>query len=201
MAQMLSTFSHVEQSRFEAFQRSRFSPAVVEEWVGAVLSQRYGLDENRALSDLVLPNQASDIVMVVGVLAKIYAQRLVWEAIRIRQESAADEDTADNNRGSINTPLQAEYVMEAWRQRRQEGQDPGFFLQPHDTSFRDGDDDVHDARRLAALAAQEEYEKEFPETKETDSTTGESQDAMEVDGGAAGDSTADGGAVEVNTGD
>lgn len=162
MSQMLSTFSKVEQSRFEAFRCARFSPSVIENWVAAVLSDRYRLDECRELNDLVLPNQSADIVMVVSTLAKTYAQRLVWEASKLNKD--------------VNVPLQPHHIRTAWEDRKRRGLDPGLFLQPaarSDTPLESTDN--YDMRHMAALAAQEEYDKQFPPSAKTDEAQGDGE--------------------------
>jgi len=111
MTRMLSTFTKLEQSRFEAFQRSCLNAATIQKWVATCLNDRFGLlplPQNssnstqsssprnqlsermmRPLRDLVssVPSgQADDIVMVVSTLAKIYAQRLVSTAHKLKRE-------------------------------------------------------------------------------------------------------------------
>ena len=72
MAQMLSTFSNIEQSRFQAFQRVSFNQTCIEEYIGSCLGQ--------PLEELCGDQQAAEISMVVSIAAKIYAQRLLSEA-------------------------------------------------------------------------------------------------------------------------
>ena len=169
MAQMLSTFSKLEQSRFEAFRRSTVPADAVHEWLAACLADRYsisppvnGADKSRSLADLVQPGQADSISMVVATLAKVYAQRLVSEAQRLAQE---DSNKSNSNEGVTadeqQNPLQPQHIRRAWEHRKGQGLDPGFFLQANDglqwsTGGQAGH--VHDCRRLAALAAQEEYD-------------------------------------------
>jgi hypothetical protein len=171
MAQMLSTFSKLEQSRFEAFRRSTVPADAVHEWLAACLADRYsvsppaaqgGAGKSRSLADLVQPGQADSISMVVATLAKVYAQRLVSEAQRLAQEDSIKSNnnevvTADEQQN----PLQPQHIRRAWEHRKRQGLDPGFFLQANEgLQWSSGGQagHVHDCRRLAALAAQEEYD-------------------------------------------
>lgn len=196
MAQMLSTFSKLEQSRFEAFRRSTVPADAVHEWLAACLADRYsisppaaeGAGKSRSLADLVQPGQADSISMVVATLAKVYAQRLVSAA-----QSLALEDSNNTNNNSYNNegvtadeqqnPLQPRHLWRAWEHRKRQGLDPGFFLQANEglqwSSSGGQAGQVHDCRRLAALAAQEEYDAHVAkeEQKEKDAR----QDEMEVD--------------------
>jgi len=117
MAQMLSTFSKMEQSRFEAFQRSALPQNTVQDWLVACLyrkgptghpsvardaaaSATASPSHHRLqLDDLVAPGQASDISMVVATVAKIYAQRLVATAKKLQKKRiiATDDEDADDN--------------------------------------------------------------------------------------------------------
>lgn len=169
MWQMLSTFSHLEQSRFEAYQRATFSQDAVKAWVAATLSNRYGLAELRPLEDLVSPGQASDIGMIVSALAKIYAQRLVSAAKTIQGNESAEP-----------APLLPEHIRKAWEQRTRQGLDPGFFLQSSSGIGGPVVADNHNLRRLAALAAQEEHDKQeaTAEERQEDVTM---KDAIQVE--------------------
>ena len=97
MAQMLTTFSSLEQSRFQAYKRATFAADTVEQWVAACLQDRYqdttststSTTYPRPLEDLVAPGQAQDIGLVVAIAAKIYAQRLVAEAVALQEKQAA----------------------------------------------------------------------------------------------------------------
>jgi hypothetical protein len=177
MAQMLSTFSKLEQSRFEAFRRSTVPADAVHEWLAACLADRYsipppaangGAGESRTLADLVQPGQADSISMVVATLAKVYAQRLVSEAQRLAME---DSNNSNNNEGvttadELQYPLQPQHIRRAWEHRKRQGLDPGFFLQANEgLQWSSGGQatGVHDCRRLAALAAQEEYDAHVAE--------------------------------------
>jgi len=113
MAQMVSTFSKLEQSRFEAFRRSTVPANAIQEWLAACLTDRYRIHDNnnkniRTLSDLVQPGQADSISMVVATLAKVYAQRLVSAArVAAQQQDAAKQTAAvaatNNNNTNTNS--------------------------------------------------------------------------------------------------
>lgn len=149
MSQMLSTFSSVEQSRFEAFKRAKLNHAAVEDWVAACLSHHLSLDgPGRPLRDLVTPGSHREIVTVVATAAKVYAQRLVAAALKIERPVA---------------PLQPEPVWKAVQERRSNGTDPGFYLQKNESIQLNA---PHSRRnyeqgRLAGLAAQEAYDAKF----------------------------------------
>lgn len=157
MAQMLSLFSNVEQSRFQAYKRSTFNATAIENYVSSCLIHKYHKattivnsllipsitnsndDKNRnlyyqnviwntasvssttnpsrgrqqqqqqstgandhngqrrfnsihrPLSDLVAPGQHEDIGLIVTIIAKIYAQRLVKAAIAYQKEQQQQE--------------------------------------------------------------------------------------------------------------
>ena len=156
MAQMLSTFSKVEQSRFEAFQRARFAPHTMGDWVAACLSHRWNLRAARPLPDLCAVGQAPNIVLVVSVLAKLYAQRLVQTAVQLRE---AANDSA-NSTPTETTPLTADWLRRAWDERQRQGLDPGFFLQAAEprTGVTAPQSKLFQQQRLAALEAQEKYD-------------------------------------------
>jgi hypothetical protein len=192
MAQMLSTFSKLEQSRFEAFRRSTVPADAVHEWLAACLADRYsisppigqgGAGKSRTLADLVQPGQADSISMVVATLAKVYAQRLVSEAQRLAQE---DSNSSNNNEGVTadeqQNPLQPQHIRRAWEHRKRQGLDPGFFLQPNEgLQWSSGGQatEVHDCRRLAALAAQEEYDAHVAKEEQKEKDAG--KDEMDVE--------------------
>ena len=162
MAQMLSTFSKLEQSRFEAFQRVSFPVDAIGDWIAACLSDRMHLLPNiRPLEDLVAVGHAGEIRTVVAVLAKIYAQRLVQSAARIASNSGRDPSTTQ-------AALQPSDILGAYEERRIQGLDPGFFLQNagERPAFVLEPKQSFDQRRLAALQAQEEYDTD--KAKETD---------------------------------
>jgi hypothetical protein len=212
MAQMLSTFSKLEQSRFEAFQRASFPADAMGKWIAACLSHRFRVyaetsasppttttratsvaaatsnnnaiihnsSTSRPLSDLVAVGQEGEICMVVGVLAKIYAQRLVQTAIRQRAAAAAAAAaTASSNPSIVSVPSQQQPqqqpqallpsdILKAHEERRRLGLDPGFFLQAaqerqglwqsDNAAISSSSNTMHQQRRLAALQAQDEYD-------------------------------------------
>ena len=92
------------------------------------------------LSNLVVPNSASEIVAVVSTLAKCYAQRLVSAAKRVadaeeeERKMTEEEGTTDTDATSLSsstitaTPLQPHHFLEAHRHRARAGIDPGFWM-------------------------------------------------------------------------
>lgn len=118
------------------------------------------------LRDLVIPQQAHEIGLVVSTLAKAYAQRLVTAAIAERNKS--------QHVNSIE-PLASEHILKAHESRQAQGLDPGFFLQARQdylmlsstTARTNTTGTADDIDRLAALAAQEEYDKLHETNKPT----------------------------------
>ncbi|KAL3904344.1 MAG: hypothetical protein SGILL_010106, partial [Bacillariaceae sp.] len=202
MAQVLSTFSRLEQSRFEAFRRATFPRDAIAKYVAHCLieEQHRPVSQGDAtaaakeswemprtkplrepiLSEVVAPGQAEDISVVVASLAKAYAQRLVTAArrqanIRSTAEAAAAAAASENGNSQFSTPnknssprkaspqvsaITPEDIMKAFEERQAQGLDPGFFLQPLQQSQSVlADNDVHQQKRLAALYAQEQYDK------------------------------------------
>jgi hypothetical protein len=102
-------------------------------------------DRRRPLHDLVQPNEADSIVVVVSALAKAYAQRLVTAARRVANVMQEDELTVSHENGNdgATTPhnrrrmplrrqqkaLKAHHIQLAHDARVKAGLDPGFFLQ------------------------------------------------------------------------
>jgi len=180
MSQMISTFSSQEQSRFQAFKRATFRADAVENWIAACLQDRYHdksatssssllEDQERPLEDLVAMGQAQDIGLVVAIAAKIYAQRLVAEALAIRdkeqqqqQQQQQQQSTASTSTTNTNVPLSPTAVWKAVQARRKRGVDPGFFLQPAsgDLNFTSTTATAFDVRRLAAQHAQAQYDQQ-----------------------------------------
>mmetsp|Transcript_5343 Transcript_5343/g.6985 ORF Transcript_5343/g.6985 Transcript_5343/m.6985 type:complete len:262 (+) Transcript_5343:93-878(+) len=190
MAQMLSTFSKLEQSRFEAFQRVSFPVDAVGDWVAACLSNRLKLIDNgnnnnkRALEDLVAVGQAGEIRTVVACLAKIYAQRLVQEASRLAANSSKGTDTTPQSTTSSSQCLQPSHILRAYEGRSSLGLDPGFFMQnPTELpSFVLEPKESFEQRRLAAFEAQEEYDRQQQQQESSAAKEkGDSTSSMDVD--------------------
>jgi hypothetical protein len=149
MSQMLSTFSSIEQSRFEAYKRAKLNHPAVEYWVAACLSHHMSLEgPGRRLSDLVTPGSHREITMVVATAAKIYAQRLVAAALKTERPGA---------------PLSPETLWKVLQERRRNGTDPGFYLQKNESIQLNAPHSrkTYEQRRLAGLAAQEAYDAKF----------------------------------------
>jgi len=172
MAQVCSTFSRLEQSRFEAFRRATFPADAISKYVAHCLIDEHGGGEGpkrRApiLSELCAPGQAEEICIVVSTLAKAYAQRLVTAARRLAENP--------------NQPTTPEHLLQAFHDRQAKGLDPGFFFQPAPTKTKSAlKEDSYQRKRLAALKAQEDYDKLYPPaTSESDE-----DDPMDVSGPA-----------------
>ena len=161
MAQVLSTFSRAEQSRFEAFRRSAFCSDAIRRYVAHCLVAQQDptllQDDNNnknhppELEHLCAPGQAEDITIVVSTLAKAYAQRLVTAA------RAVAEDPSQ--------PIQPKDILKAHRERQAKGLDPGFFLQSQQqpssstAAWVTRSNPEFSQQRLAALYYQEQYEQ------------------------------------------
>jgi hypothetical protein len=250
MAQVMSTFSRLEQSRFEAFRRATFPQDVIAKYVAhclmeeqhrpiskgilsgttiplsssSLLSSPAGQHREPILSELVAPGQAEDIALIVSILAKAYAQRLVTAACRhatircaststttntttgkeegittssttslsltnnninnnmdhssITMESTTTPPTTIPTTTSANTVAMAitpQDLLNAYEERKAQGLDPGFFLQPwnqsqhnilgvvssnhnynHHNNYNRG---VYQRKRLATMFAQQQYNK------------------------------------------
>jgi len=233
MAQVLSTFNRLEQSRFEAFRKATFRGDAISTYVshclqvsherafargektrqylggnslgvgnasklsGKALHQcpyvlnrqsdattelmgcssstskipsstsnnsdkRITSKKQRPLEDMVAPNQAEEIRVVVSTLAKAYAQRLITASRRV---AASEGHDADKH------PLNPKHVLQAHQSRMKAGLDPGFFLQSPPLSAETivvghsahaaalGIPNRNQLERDAALAAQEDYDK------------------------------------------
>jgi hypothetical protein len=171
MAQVLSTFSRLEQSRFEAFRRSTLPGDAIRKYIAHCLVQqrKEHTPASRpapALSHLCAPGQAEEITIVVSTLAKSYAQRLITAARR-----AAPDDT----------PIQPQHILNALEERKAQGLDPGFFLQAsHSASSGLSSilkrDSNYETKRLAALQAQEDYDKLLQQ----ESNEKKSDDSMDI---------------------
>lgn len=184
MTQIMSTFSKLEQSRFNAFSQSVLPTSAVEEWLGAYVSQRIlggaDLQHPLPLADLCVPNQDQDIVMVVASLAKIYAQRLVATACKLQKKSAAPATT------KTATPLQSSDILRAHHLRKAQGLDPGLFLQPQEAIQWSHSSVADQDARLAALAAEEEYDNQRIASQQQDEDDDDDMQVEEVASSPAG---------------
>ena len=171
MAQVCSTFSRVEQSRFEAFRRATFASDAISTFVAdCLINEHRGEVESvrRApiLSEVCAPGQAEEITVVVATLAKSYAQRLVTAAKSLQAHPSE--------------AVGPEQIMEAYKLRQSKGMDPGFFLQSNPfkgTNYIHKDNGSYDKRRLAALQAQEEFDKLYPPVEVSEES---GDDSMEI---------------------
>lgn len=233
MAKILSTFSKLEQSRFEAFKRVSFPCNSVAQYVAQCLAERQqpsplepvqqqhpashqspsdhhhhpdnskrrhfppirqvfsaGSPDNRStttatasrtgnrpqLHDLVVPGQEEEITTVVTTLAKAYAQRLcaAAKAQAVAAHAGGRNNDSNNNHNAADpaaategAAIQPQHVLQAFYKRTQQGQDPGFFLQPNESIVTVGsamnNDGKEQLKRVAALAAQEEFQKSLQE--------------------------------------
>ena len=182
MAKILSTFSKMEQSRFEAFKRVSFPCNAISRYVAHCLAERQqplrqahessnpnptkvlaGPTGPPQLQDLVVPGHDEEITTVVATLAKAYAQRLC-AAAKAQQKQGGSTTGGEG----AEAPLQPEHVLQAFYARKQQGQDPGFFLQPNEsiTLGTQNDSSKEQMKRVAALSAQDEFDRVFEDYKE-----------------------------------
>jgi hypothetical protein len=177
MARMLSTFSNMEQSRFAAYKRATLNAGAVQAWVGTCLFHRLAdtprvssNEQRQQLSELVTPGSHNEIGMVVAIAAKVYAQRLVAAAVQVATRDNATGKTASTLPQQPQAALQPEHVWQALEERQRAGLDPGFYLQsnePLQWSTVNSRQD-YDQRRLAALEAQEAFDKMYGAPEESD---------------------------------
>ncbi|CAJ1928000.1 unnamed protein product [Cylindrotheca closterium] len=149
MAQFLSTFNRLEQSRFEAFRRSTFSSDAISKYVAQILIEGLndGIERNPVLSHLCSVGQASEITMVVSTLAKAYAQRLMQDS---------------RSFAGIKEVVLPRYMLLAMDERNSQGTEIDFFLQNAATSSSGSSlcNRNYSSRRLAAIRLQELYEED-----------------------------------------
>lgn len=158
---MMATFSSSEHQMLQAFRRSTLQGDVVQAYLTRVLRDRFRVDDSYRLEDMVSPGQSQEIVRILRLCGKIYAQRLVVQA--------AQECQNNNNNNTTTSLLTA--IWNAHHARTQSGEDPGFYMQQKEG---DSSGPSEDTKRLAAEHAQEEYDK-LQEEKAKDS------EAMEVE--------------------
>mmetsp|Transcript_13005 Transcript_13005/g.30798 ORF Transcript_13005/g.30798 Transcript_13005/m.30798 type:complete len:241 (+) Transcript_13005:126-848(+) len=159
MAQFLSTFNRLEQSRFEAFRRSTFSSNAISKYIAQILIEGVddGIEREPVLSHLCTVGQASEITMVVSTLAKAYAQRLMHEARSFAETTEA---------------VLPRHILLAMDERNSQGTEHDFFLQNAAPTSAGASlcNKTYSARRLAAIRLQELYDEEngSESTKNTD---------------------------------
>ena len=149
MAQFLSTFNRLEQSRFEAFRRSTFSSDAISKYVAQILLEGLddGVERKPVLSDLCSVGQASEITMVVSTLAKTYAQRLM-------QEGRSFAGTRE--------AVLPRHILLSTDERNSQGTENDFFLQNAEKASAGSllCSRNYSARRLAAIRLQELYDED-----------------------------------------
>ena len=136
------------------------------------------------LSNLVVPNSASEIVAVVSAMAKCYAQRLVSAAKRVadaEEEEKKIQGTSTVVEDAPQKPLEPHHFLEAHRHRQRAGLDPGFWMANPEhkgtNGFNKGATGMVEAAALgtidrerinylAALDAQEDFDKKSQEITE-----------------------------------
>lgn len=173
MAQMLSTFSNVEQARFAAYTRSKLPTRAVEDLITAILRDRLG-QPDATLAEMVSTDQANDICWTVAMAAKIFAQRLVSDALKKYPDDAPGPSL--------------ESVSRVAQDRKD---DLGLFLQHHEGSRLHWSGtgtavSAHQLARLAAEQAQEDYDAEQARLASDGAATGaeaesEEPQAMEIE--------------------
>lgn len=202
MAKILSTFSKMEQSRFEAFKRVSFPFNAISQYVAHCLAEQQqtrrqqhvasnpnprkmflAADATPQMHDFVVPGQEEEVATVVATLAKAYAQRLCAAAQtqqqHLQQKQWANRDSGISER---NAALNPEHVLRAFFDRKQLGLDPGFFLQPNDGVTMGVHIDTsskEQMKRVAALAAQENFDRCFDDYKEWIKTNPQNTKKME----------------------
>ena len=147
MAQFLSTFNRLEQSRFEAFRRSTFSSDAISKYVAQIMIEGLedGTDRDPVLSHLCSVGQAPEITMVVSTLAKVYAQRLIHETKVV---------------AGTNQAIRPQHILQAVNQRLSQSAENDFFLQNalEASVSTSSSDENYSAQRQAAIRLQELYD-------------------------------------------
>mmetsp|Transcript_8414 Transcript_8414/g.18191 ORF Transcript_8414/g.18191 Transcript_8414/m.18191 type:complete len:387 (-) Transcript_8414:151-1311(-) len=151
------------------------------------------------LENLVVPGSASEIVAVVSTLAKCYGQRLVAAAKRVADAEEEEKEMDGTSSSSMaQKPLLPHHFLEAHRHRARAGVDPGFWMADRTKVGKRGYEfkkggvgtaeaaalgtvDRDRACHLAALAAQDEFDREV-EKEEEDERRRCEEDKMEVEG-------------------
>ena len=158
------------------------------------------------LSNLVVPNSASEIVAVVSAMAKCYAQRLVSAAKRVanaEEEEKKMQGTSTTVEDAPQKPLEPHHFLEAHRHRQSAGLDPGFWMAHPENNVSSGFNkgavgvveaaalgtiDRERVNYLAALDAQEVVDKKSKEMTEPEQETQKkdetNDDKMDVDKGS-----------------
>jgi hypothetical protein len=189
MAQMLLTFSNVEQARFAAYTRSKLPTRAVQDWITALLQDklRHQTSHRHAssLADLVSTDQANDIVWTIAMAAKIFAQRLVADAIKYSNNNInnqrstvggvenvdASGTSSSNNSTTTATTVGHPGPVAVWRAvQERRHHDDGLFLQKQPIGclhWSGTEVSAHQQARLATEQAQEEYDQEHPLAVET----------------------------------
>jgi hypothetical protein len=211
MAQMLLTFSHVEQARFAAYTRSKLPTRAVQDWITALLRVKLHRPGAVSLTDLVATDQANDIVWTIAMAAKIFTQRLVADAIKWSNTmSSTTTDTTPEPAAHRPSPhpaatvglgyhptLAAVYLAAPARRHHHNE----LFLQPHNGLHWPGCHHptavgaaTHRQARLAAELAQEEYDQlhppeDAPSSSATPEDDDNDNDGNNKDKGAAADTT------------
>lgn len=163
------------------------------------------------LSDLVVPNSASEIVAVVSAMAKCYAQRLVSAAKRVanaEEEEKKMQGTSITVENAPQRPLEPYHFLEAHRHRQSAGLDPGFWMARPENNVSSGFNkgavgmveaaalgtiDRERVNYLAALEAQEDFDKKSKEIIEPEQETQKkdetNDDKMDVEESKGSDET------------
>jgi len=163
------------------------------------------------LSNLVVPNSASEIVAVVSAMAKCYAQRLVSAAKRVadaEEEEKKMQGTSTVVEDAPQRPLEPHHFLEAHRHRQRAGLDPGFWMANPGNNGSSGFNkgvvgmveaaalgtiDRERVNYLAALEAQEDFDKKNKEIIEPEQETQKkdetNDDKMDVEESKGSDET------------
>ena len=154
MAQVLSTFTALEQSRFEAFRRCTFQSDAISKYIAHCLTRAeerrfvhsLGMNTNqqprattsqlhqpyplpkRELKELVAPdntlNRNSNPAQEITIVVTTLAKAYAQRLVTAARKVASTSEYPENEK------LLSEHLCEARYQRVRQGLDPGFFMQP-----------------------------------------------------------------------
>jgi flagellar biosynthesis GTPase FlhF len=196
MAQVLSTFSRLEQSRFEAFRRATFCGDAISRYIAQCMvqthEQRYGLAAlppppaaaAAAAAMMIRPsdnnNNAGATTTTTRTLqpqlehlcAPDHAEEITIVVSTLAKSYAQRLVTAARRAATDDAPIQPKHILQVYRERQASGLDPGFFLQPPPLraitvpTSTAEGQAKYNLRRLAALGLQDEYDKQQKQQEE-----------------------------------
>jgi chemotaxis protein histidine kinase CheA len=160
MAQVLSTFSRLEQSRFEAFRRATFCGDAISRYIAQCMiqtqEQRYGLaalppppaavgatesvmtthpsdslnNDRRAAGATTTTRTLQQPPLLEHLCAPDHAEEITIVVSTLAKSYAQRLVTAARRAATDDTRILPKHILQVYRERQASGLDPGFFLQP-----------------------------------------------------------------------